>query len=73
MDLGEPGGEELGEELLSDVQDLLALFLYFLFLFLFFFCDEERVWEAEDMESERLDSDCVHDLLSGMESIVYIV
>ena len=35
-DLGEPGGEELGELLLSDVHDLLPRFLYFLFFLLFF-------------------------------------
>jgi hypothetical protein len=67
-DLGELGGEELGELLLSEVK--LALFLYFLPLFLFFFVAE--VWEVEDWLSERLDSDCVHDLLRGMESLMVL-
>lgn len=36
VERGEPGGDELGELVLSEVHDLLPLFLYFLFLFLFF-------------------------------------
>jgi hypothetical protein len=67
VDLGDPGGEEFGELLLSD---LLALFLYFLFRFLFFFVAEES-WE-EDWVSERLDSDCVQDLLRGRKSLMVV-